>query len=115
MTGEAVGQRSGAMNAQLVAREVQARRDEISQTLAQMGSMLSDEERLALQRELGLMDSMIRQQLGNADVSLRGQQLGLQGQQLDLEKALGMGRLGLDAEQQSTYWDWLKQGGRMSN
>lgn len=102
MAAERVGQRTGAFEAELLGRELQTRRNEITQTLAQMGNMLSDDQRLALQRELTLLDLAIRESLGNA-------QLGIQQGQLDL----GFADLGLRNSQQASYWDWIRRGGNL--
>ena len=103
LASERVGQRTGAFEAQLMGREIEARRNEIAQALAQMGSLLSDDQRIALQRELGLLDIALREKLGMGQLELgRGQ--------LDL----GFGNLGLQAENQSSYWDWIRRGGRFN-
>lgn len=102
MASERVGQRTGAFEAQLVARELQTKRDEISQALEGLQGRITEDQRLALQRELGLLDAAIRQQLGQAGI-------GIQQGQLDLGKA----NLGLEAEQQASYWDWIRQGGTL--
>lgn len=98
MAAERAGQRTGAFEAELLGRELQARRDEIAQSLSQLGSMLSDDQRLALTRELELLN-----------LALREQGMGLQQGQLDL----GFADLGLRAEQQSAYWDWIRSGGNL--
>jgi len=60
MAAERTGQAAGLMEAQVIGREISARRDEIQQALTQWGSMLSDAQRLELQRELGYLEDRAR-------------------------------------------------------
>jgi hypothetical protein len=60
LVSERQGQAAGQLEAQVIGREIAARRDEIAQALAQWGAMLSDEQRIALQRELGYLDDATR-------------------------------------------------------
>lgn len=90
MSAEKAGQAVGGFQAQLLGRELTARRDEIAQALAQMGGMLSGDQTRALQGELAAIDSQLRRDLGFAgiaaqrdlgfaglDVSRRGQDMGM--------------------------------------
>jgi hypothetical protein len=56
MASERVGQRTGAFEAQLMGRELQARRQEISEALLSMQGMLTADQQMALQRELATID-----------------------------------------------------------
>jgi hypothetical protein len=56
MSAEKLGQNVGGFQAELMGRELTARRDEIQQALATMGSTLSEHDRQALQKELALID-----------------------------------------------------------
>jgi hypothetical protein len=97
-TAEAEGQQGAAFQSQLMGRELQSRRDEIQQALAQMGSMLSDEQRLALQKELGyLNDATQRYGIGtSADTARYG---------IDTTAQTAANRLGLDtANSAADYW-----------
>lgn len=87
MASERVAQSVGSLQAELMARELGARRAEISEALSSMGGLLSADQQAGLQRELASLDNIIRQQ-----------QLGISGQELDLRRELGLGQLGLDTE-----------------
>lgn len=84
MTAEKLGQGTSAFQAELLGRELGARRDEIAQALAMQGSMLSGDQTRALQAQLAAMDQAIKE----AGV-------GLQGRDLDLRTELGRGDLAL--------------------
>jgi hypothetical protein len=60
LTAEKAGQASGQFEAQLMGREVSARRDEIAQALQLGAGQLSDQQRLDLTRQLGLLDAQLR-------------------------------------------------------
>lgn len=72
MTAEKAGQATGGFQAQLMGRELQSRRDEIAQALTSMGSMLSETQKVDLQRELATMDNSIARQ--NADTNTENSQ-----------------------------------------
>ena len=92
LVAERAGQATGALQAQLVGNELMARRQEIQNALTQMGGMLSDEQRMALQLKLGLIDANLRQQ----QVTNQNTQFGAD--------------LGLRAEDRASYWDSVRQG-----
>ena len=92
LVSERAGQATGALQAQLVGNELMARRQEIQNALTQMGGMLSDEQRMALQLKLGLIDANLRQQ----QVTNQNTQFGAD--------------LGLRAEDRASYWDSVRQG-----
>lgn len=116
MASERVGQRVGSMEAQLIGRELQSRREEISQALAQMGDMLDENQRYELQRELQMLDMAIREKLGAGQLELGWGELGLGRDRLGIDQGrldLDYDRLGLEAEDRASYWDWLRRtGGR---
>ena len=60
MTAEGVGQRAGQFESQLIQRELQSRRDEIKNAMDSMGSLLSEEEKNGLQRELANLDASLQ-------------------------------------------------------
>lgn len=93
MAHENAQQNTGTMQAQLMQNELGARRQEISQALQEMGSLLTDQERIALS-----------QQLGQIDAALRQQQINSQNDQFAAD-------YGLQANQQANYWDWMRSGG----
>ena len=55
-----MGQRTGTFEAELVGRELTARRAEIQQALTSMQGMLTTDQQMSLQRELALMDDAIK-------------------------------------------------------
>lgn len=60
MAAERVGQRTGAFEAELLGRETDARREEIQQALSMWGGMLSNDQRIALERELAQLSNQAR-------------------------------------------------------
>ncbi len=101
MSAERLGQRTGTFEAELVGRELATRRQEIADALNSMAGLLSQDQQVALQRELAILDQAIRE---------RG--LDLQGRSLDLdwERALLQNNqfnndLALRAENQYNYWN----------
>lgn len=97
--GEQRAQDTAGFGAGLLQQESNARRQALLSGLGLAGNLLSDEERLALTRELGLSDLDLRQLLGQG--SLANQLYGLQTQaqlgqgELQLRQLLGTGQLGL--------------------
>jgi hypothetical protein len=115
IAAERLGQKTGAFQAELMGRELTARRAEIQAALQQMGDMLTEEQRLSLQRELGLLDNQIRgreldirHDLGGRDLDLR-QLLGLRA--LDDENDQFALRLGFDTADRNAYWDDRRRNG----
>lgn len=76
MANERLGQRTGAFESELVGREISARREEIAQALAGMQGMLTEQQRVALQRELGYLDDAARRYGIDAELSLGRDRLG---------------------------------------
>jgi hypothetical protein len=95
LTAEKAGQASGQFEAQLMAREVSARRDEIAQALQLGGAQLSDQQRMELQRELAILDNQLRSR--GLDIQAQGQAqgFGLQQQQMAQQNDQFMRELGL--------------------
>lgn len=60
MAAEKLGQQSGQFEGQVIGREIDARRREISEALQLWSGMLSDEQRLDLERELGYLNDATR-------------------------------------------------------
>lgn len=81
MTAEHTGQAQGEFESQLMGREITAKRDEIQNALSQMGSMLSDQQRLELQGQLAQMNDAVAR--------------------------LG---LGIQADDKASYWDAIRSG-----
>jgi hypothetical protein len=60
MSAERAGQASGLFEAEVIGREVSARRDEIAQALQMWGSLLTNDQRVALERELAMLNDRAR-------------------------------------------------------
>jgi hypothetical protein len=106
LAAERVGQRTGAFEAELLSRELTARRDEVAQALAGLGSMLSADQTQALQRELGLLDNAIKQQ----QVGLSARGLDQEWQRALLQNDQFLRELGLNEWDRNNYWDALRRG-----
>lgn len=59
MAAERFGQQAGLLESQVIGREIDARRNEIQQTLQLWGSLLSNDQRIALQRELSQLEAAL--------------------------------------------------------
>jgi hypothetical protein len=139
LAAERLGQSTGGFEAELMGRELSARRAEIADTLKTMSGLLTNEQQMGLQKELALMDDAIKQQSLTADAALQSRGLDLQetglnnnfwlgNRGLDVQSQLGnrnidtdMRRimlqndqfnndLGLRAEDRSAYWDAVRRG-----
>jgi hypothetical protein len=125
MGNEKLAQATGSLQAELIGRELQARRTEIQDALVSMAGMLSDEQKLALQKELAyLSNDQFGRQLGQQNnqffaglgqqESQFGRQLGQQNNQffagLGTQNDQFLRDLGLRAENQSSYWDAVRSG-----
>jgi len=92
MAAERVGQRTGAFEAELMGRELSARRQEISEALQMMGGLLNDQQRLSLQKELTLLDNALRTTAMNN------------------ENDRFSAQLGFNYADRASYWDALRRG-----
>lgn len=92
VANEKAAQATGGLKAQLMQNELTARRSEIQQALSQMGSLLSDQQKIALQRELGMIDSSLRQQ------------------QITNQNNQFLDSFGLNVTDRANYWDALRSG-----
>lgn len=97
MLAERAGQRSGAFEAELMGREVTARRDEIQNALTQMGGMLSEDQQMALQREMAQLNAQLQREghdlsrYGidrNSDLQREGYDLTRRGQDIGIDQFL---------------------------
>lgn len=116
MTGQArvasehAAQASGLFESGLVGHELDARRNEIQNALTSQQSFLTDQQKMALQRELGYMtDATQRYGIGTQASTAAA------GQNIDWQKALMQNQqfgqdLGLRAEDQYNHWDALRNG-----
>lgn len=106
MAAERAGQRTGAFEANLVGQEIKAQREQVAQALTQMGGMLSDDQKIALQERLANLDAVLKDKgLSLQDKSINN----------DMERALlgndqFMRQLGLNEWDRTNYWDALKSG-----
>lgn len=88
LANEGAAQATGGLQASLIQNELVARRQEIQAALTQMGGMLSDQQRLALQQQLGMIDANLRQQAINSG------------------NDQFLADLGLRAANQANYWNY---------
>ena len=91
-TAEAAGQATGNLQSQLTQNELTARRTEIQNALSELGSMLTSDQQLALQQELGQLDAALRQQ------------------QINSGNDQFLATLGLNTANQNSYWDAVRSG-----
>ena len=140
MSAEKAGQASGAFEGQLMARELQSRREEIATALASGQNLLTFEQQAALQKELAVMDNTI-QRMGLAqadkhfglDLGYRNKALAQNNSQFNQSQAQQnnqfnqnqayqyaalsqadkqfLDQLGLNYSGQSNYWDWMNKNG----
>jgi hypothetical protein len=106
MTAEQLGQQTGTFESQLLGRELQSRRDEIAQSLTQMGSLLTADQQAQLQRELALLDQSIKQQ----NVGLQQQSLNQDWQQALMQNDQFLRQLGLNDWDRQQYYDLVQRG-----
>lgn len=106
LASERVGQRTGSFEAELMGRELTARREEIAQALTGMQGLLTTDQQQALQRELAQIDAAIRQQ----QLSITSKGMDQDWQKALLQNEQFMSSLGLQAEDRSSYWDALRRG-----
>ena len=92
MLSEDASQGAGSLRAQLVGQELTSRRTEIQNALTQMGDILTNEQRIALQQELSQLDAAIRMY------------------QLEQQNNQFTSNLGLEAEDRASYWDAVRSG-----
>jgi hypothetical protein len=117
MSAERLGQRTGSFEAELLGRELVARRNEIQEALNGALGVLTADQARQLQLELGLMDQAIREQ--QLTLTGRGldndlQRILLQNEQfgrgLRSEEDMFAARLGFDATDRGSYWDAVRRG-----
>ena len=92
MSAESAGQQIAGHEATLVGSEIAARRQEIQQALSGAAGLLTQEQQLALQKELSVMDDATRR-LG-----------------LNQQREQSMNELGFKSQQDKEYWDALQRG-----
>jgi hypothetical protein len=106
MAAERAGQRTGTFEAALMGQELQQRRQQAAQALAQAGGQLDADQRVELQ-----------ERLANLDAAIKAQGMGLQekGLNQDWQRALlqndqFLRQLGLNEWDRVNYWDALRSG-----
>jgi hypothetical protein len=92
LADEQAAQATGTMQSQLMQNELNARRQEVQQALSGQLGLLSDQQKIALQQQLGYIDAALRQQ----SITNQNNQF--------------VDQLGLSATQQANYWDALRSG-----
>jgi hypothetical protein len=106
-TAETLGQNDAAFTAQLMGNELQARRQQISDALNGMRSLLTPQQANDLQAELHQMDTAIGQQEASASLKQQGSEFNSsQAQAL----SLALQQLGLQNTNQTNYWNALYSG-----
>lgn len=106
MAAERNGQNTATFEAELRSRELTSRRDEIQQALQGLQGILSQDQQVGLQRELAAINQMLEQQR----IDLSGKSLDQQWREALMQNQLGLGSLGLQAEDRASYWDAVRSG-----
>jgi hypothetical protein len=121
LSAERLGQAVGGFEAELLGRELTARREEIAQALEGMRGLLTADQEINLRRELGYYDDAIAKQrlaldreLGFAGLDV--QREGIQSN-ADLERARlnsqmdqFLAELGFRTDDRNSYWDAIRSG-----
>jgi hypothetical protein len=102
MAAERVGQRTGAHEADLVGREVTARRAEIAQALESMRGMLTVSQEMQLRKELATMDDTIARMKLQQDSTQFNADLGFRDRSLTQQGQIANNNLGFNYDQ----FDW---------
>ena len=101
MAAEKVGQGVSGFQAELLGRELSARREEIAQALQMSGGLLSADQTRNLQAQLGQMDQAIKE----AGIGMQGRQLDLGFADLGVRRDLGFAGLDLTRRGQDLSMD----------
>lgn len=80
---ERAGQATGQFQGQLIGRELESRRGEIQHALDSMGNMLTEEQRLALQKELGYLNDSTQRYGIDKNYDINNKHVGLGYDELD--------------------------------
>lgn len=94
---ERAGQQSGMFESQLIAQELQSRRDEIRFALEGLGGMISEEQTRNLERELKQIDVALAQEMSDLEARLKREQLGEQSRQFGASLGQQDRQFGIDA------------------
>jgi hypothetical protein len=104
LSSERIGQSTGAFQANLMGRELTARRQEISDALTQMGGLLTEEQRQNLQMQLASMDDAIKRMQLDQNSSQFNADLGYRNAALAQQGTLANNQLGFNMDQ----FDWQR-------
>ena len=115
LAAERVGQRTGAFEAELVGRELTARRAEIADALESMRGMLTTGQEMTLRKELALMDDAIKRlQIKNQSTQF-GQNLTEQARQFNADLEFKNRQLAEQSKQAANQlgfnydsFDWIR-------
>jgi hypothetical protein len=113
LAAEHAGQASGAFEAQLLGKELEARRNEIAQALTGMAGLLTTDQAQELQRQLALLDQAVKQQqLAQGSRGLDLQSLGLSNdwQRALLQNEQFYNNLGFEGSKYANYNDLVRSG-----
>jgi hypothetical protein len=105
LTAEQTGQQAGQYESGLVGNEVAARREEIQNALTQMGGLLTDQQRMALQKELADMNDATQRYSIGTQAATANRQIDNDWQKALLGNDLNWAHLGLDAENDYNNWN----------
>jgi hypothetical protein len=92
IANEHAAQATGNMRSQLMLNELNNRRAEIQQALSQMGSLLSDQQKIELQAELGRLNAAMQQQ------------------QITNQNNQFLDQFSLNSTDRANYWDAIRSG-----
>lgn len=106
LAAERVGQRTGTFEAEAIARELTAKRNEIAQALAGLAGQLTGEQEMALREQLAQYDNALRAQ----GLQIQKDALAQNWQQALLNNTQFYSQLGLNAEDRAAYWDAVRRG-----
>lgn len=107
---ENAAQNTAGLQAQLVQNELTQRRTEIQNALSEQGSLLTSDQQLALQNELGKLDASIQAQSVANQYSLGQGQLNLGQQNINSNNDQFAANYNLNSTNQANYWDALRSG-----
>lgn len=116
LAAERAGQAVGSFESQLVGRELQNRRAEISDALQNLGGLVSGDQARALQKELADIDAQLKQagmdlqgSLGSREIALKDK-LGTGGLNVDMMRMLLQNQqfgdqLGFNVADREAFWN----------
>lgn len=103
LINERAGQASGSFEANLMAQELEAQRQEIAQALASEQNLLTEDQRVALQRELAYLNDATQRYGISSSNDLSWRKALMDNDQFNAN-------LGLQAEDRASYWDAIRSG-----